>query len=137
MADLMSIIASNYVTVGANVNLSKTPYVPVDAPSFEGSWDGKYANNDKFTIQVSNVIGWRRTSCSSAFAKVTRRYRPPMPSRHFWSALQPLRLGWTRMPLQLFVTLLVCLRSFSALADLIVAGNRANLLANCRCSRQQ
>ena len=59
MADLMSIIASNYVTVGANVNLSKTPYVPVDAPSFEGSWDGKYANNDKFTIQVSNVIGFR------------------------------------------------------------------------------
>lgn len=59
MADLLSIISANYVTVGNNVNVSKTPYVPVDAPSYQGTWTGSYANNDKFTIQVSNVIGFR------------------------------------------------------------------------------
>jgi len=59
VADLLSIIASNYVAVGSNVNLSKTPYVPVDAALYEGTWSGSYANNDKFSIQVSNVVGFR------------------------------------------------------------------------------
>lgn len=59
MADLFSIISSNYVTVGSMYNTSNTPYVPVDAPSYEGTWSGKYANNDRFTIQVSNVVGFR------------------------------------------------------------------------------
>lgn len=59
MADLLSIISSNYVAVGSNVNLSRTPYVPVDAPSYEGTWSGKYANNDRFSIQVMNVVGFR------------------------------------------------------------------------------
>jgi len=59
MADLLSIISSNYVAVGSNVNYSRTPYVPVDAPSYEGTWSGAYANNDKFTIQITNVVGFR------------------------------------------------------------------------------
>lgn len=59
MADLLSILSSNYVAVGANVNLSKTPYVPVDAPAYEGTWSGKYANNDRFSLQVMNVVGFR------------------------------------------------------------------------------
>lgn len=59
MADLLSIISSNYVAVGSMYNKSNTPYVPVDAPSYEGTWSGKYANNDRFTIQVSNVVGFR------------------------------------------------------------------------------
>lgn len=59
MGDIYSIISANYLTVGGSTNYSKTPYVPVDAPSYEGTWSGAYANNDKFTIQVSNVIGFR------------------------------------------------------------------------------
>lgn len=59
MADIYNIIASNYVTVGSNVNLQKGPYVPVDATLYEGSWTGKYANNESFKIQVSNVVGFR------------------------------------------------------------------------------
>lgn len=59
MADLMSIIAANYAAVGNSTNYSKTPYVAVDAPSYQGTWSGNYANNDKFTIQISNVIGFR------------------------------------------------------------------------------
>ena len=59
MADLMSIISANYAALGNSTNYSKTPYVAVNAPSYEGTWSGKYANNDKFTIQVSDVIGFR------------------------------------------------------------------------------
>lgn len=59
MADLLSTISANYVAVGANVNYSKGPYVPVDAASYEGNWTGKYANNDSFSIQVSDVVGFR------------------------------------------------------------------------------
>lgn len=59
MADILSIISSNYVAVGSMYNTSNTPYVPVDAPSYEGTWTGKYANNDSFTIQVSNIVGFR------------------------------------------------------------------------------
>ena len=62
MSDIYSIISSNYVTVGSNISglaTSNTPYVPVDAPSYEGTWSGAYADNTKFTIQISNVVGFR------------------------------------------------------------------------------
>ena len=59
MADLLSIISSNYVAVGSNVNLSKTPYVRVEAANYDGTWSVKYANNDRFSVQVMNVIGFR------------------------------------------------------------------------------
>jgi hypothetical protein len=59
MGDIYTILQSNYVAVGANVNYSRTPYVPVDADSYQGTWSGAYADNTRFTIQVSNVVGFR------------------------------------------------------------------------------
>src|SRR3954452_23487492 len=58
MADMMSILASNYKTVGLTVP-SKTPYVAVDPALFKGDWTGKYADNKSFKISVSNVVGFR------------------------------------------------------------------------------
>ncbi len=58
MADLWSIISSNYKTVGLTVP-SKTPYVAVDPTLYQGTWSGKYANNKTFKITVSNVTGFR------------------------------------------------------------------------------
>jgi hypothetical protein len=58
MADVMSIIAANYKTVGMTVP-SKTPYVAVDPALYEGNWTGKYADNKMFKITVSNVTGFR------------------------------------------------------------------------------
>ncbi len=58
MADMMSIIAANYKTVGMTVP-SKTPYVAVDPALYEGSWTGKYADKKTFKITVSNVTGFR------------------------------------------------------------------------------
>ena len=58
MADMLSIIAANYKTVGLTVP-SKTEYVAVDPTQYQGTWTGKYANNKTFKITVSNVNGFR------------------------------------------------------------------------------
>jgi hypothetical protein len=58
MADMMSIIAANYKTVGMTVP-TKTPYVAVDPTLYEGSWTGKYADQKTFKISVSDVTGFR------------------------------------------------------------------------------
>ena len=54
MADIWSIISSNYKAVGLTVP-SKTPYVPVDPTLYEGNWSGKYPDNKTFKITISNV----------------------------------------------------------------------------------
>jgi hypothetical protein len=59
MADVFSIIASNYATVGQNVNLNTGKYVDVDPRAFEGTWSGKYANQKSFSVTISNVNGFR------------------------------------------------------------------------------
>ena len=59
MADILSTLATNYRAVGEATNHGHSKYVNVDPEKFEGSWSGKYANNQAFTIQVSNVNGFR------------------------------------------------------------------------------
>lgn len=58
MADILSILKSNYTAVG-QASLKPGKYVNVDPEKFEGSWNGKYANNQQFSIQISNVSGFR------------------------------------------------------------------------------
>ena len=57
MSDIMSIIQSAYSA--APTTPSNTKYTPVDPASFQGSWSGTYANNQKFELTVSNVNGFR------------------------------------------------------------------------------
>ena len=60
MADVMSILSANYKSVGAATAVpSKTKYVPVDPTLYQGIWSGTYANKKSFTINVSNVSGFR------------------------------------------------------------------------------
>ena len=59
MADIMSILSSNYTTVGANASTySNTKYVNVDAQSYQGTWTGKYKSGQAFTIGISDVSGF-------------------------------------------------------------------------------
>jgi hypothetical protein len=58
MSDIYGILSSNYLTVGGSVSTSGK-YVPVDPASFEGSWSGKYASGQSFTVTVSSVDGFR------------------------------------------------------------------------------
>lgn len=59
MADLLSIISSNYTTVGSANNYGASKYVDVDPDLYQGTWSGKYADNTAFSISVSNVQGFR------------------------------------------------------------------------------
>lgn len=56
MADVFSILSSSYA---ATVPRTSTPYVAVDATKYEGIWSGKYSDNSKFDIQISQVSGFR------------------------------------------------------------------------------
>jgi hypothetical protein len=56
MADIYSILSANYK---ATVPITKTPYVNVDPTKFQGTWEGKYADNTKFSVTVSSVTGFR------------------------------------------------------------------------------
>ena len=58
MADVMSILSSNYKTSGAAVP-SRTKYVAVDPAHYQGKWTGTYANKKKFTLTVTDVSGFR------------------------------------------------------------------------------
>jgi len=58
VADIWNIIGSNYITAGT-ANRSHTPYVAVDPALYEGSWSGKYSNNEQFNVQISDVTGFR------------------------------------------------------------------------------
>jgi hypothetical protein len=68
MSDIYSILQSNYVAAGSNVNYSKGPYVAVDAASYEGNWTGKYANNDLSTSRsrTSSVFAPRSATRAAA-----------------------------------------------------------------------
>lgn len=56
MSDIFSIISSSYASVTPTTS---TKYVNVDAKSYEGSWEGKYADNTKFKFDISQVSGFR------------------------------------------------------------------------------
>lgn len=58
MSDIYSILQSSYATASFSPP-SNTPYVNVDPASYQGTWSGTYSNNQKFSIQVSNVNGFR------------------------------------------------------------------------------
>lgn len=53
------LLSSNYLTVGSNPSVAGSKYVNVDADTFQGSWTGKYPKGQSFTINVSNVSGFR------------------------------------------------------------------------------
>lgn len=60
MPDIYSILSSGYVNAGLSIaSTSNTPYVNVDAASYEGTWTGKYADNSSFNFSISNVNGFR------------------------------------------------------------------------------
>jgi len=58
MSDMFSILQANYKAVGT-ASYNQLPYVAVDPTLYQGTWTGAYADNTKFTIQISNVTGFR------------------------------------------------------------------------------
>ena len=56
MADIMSILSSNYAT---STPTTSGKYVNVDPDTFKGSWEGTYANKKTFKVDVLQVEGFR------------------------------------------------------------------------------
>ena len=59
MADILNTLSSNYLSVGAANRFSASKYADVDKDIFQGTWSGKYADNTKFSVTVSDVQGFR------------------------------------------------------------------------------
>ena len=57
MSDIFSVLQSAYAA--APTTPSNTKYTAVDPASFQGSWTGTYANNQKFALTIANVNGFR------------------------------------------------------------------------------
>jgi hypothetical protein len=57
MSDIFSVLQSAYAA--APTTPSNTKYTAVDPASFQGSWTGTYANNQKFDLTIANVNGFR------------------------------------------------------------------------------
>jgi hypothetical protein len=57
MTDVMSVLASSLRSTSLAVP-SKTKYVAVDPKLYQGTWTGKYANNNSFTIHITDVSGF-------------------------------------------------------------------------------
>ena len=58
MASILSTLSASYTSAGLAVP-SRSKYVNVDPAAFEGTWNGSYADKQKFSIAVSHVDGFR------------------------------------------------------------------------------
>jgi len=59
MADLLSILSTAYKSNVLSSTSSSSKYVAVDSSLYQGSWSGKYSDGKKFSVDVSQVSGFR------------------------------------------------------------------------------
>lgn len=59
MADIMSILSTAYKSNVLSSTSSSSKYVAVDSSLYQGSWSGKYPDGKKFSLDVSQVSGFR------------------------------------------------------------------------------
>jgi hypothetical protein len=59
MADLMSILSTAYKSNVLSNASGSSKYVPVDSTLYQGSWTGTYSDGKKFSLNVSQVNGFR------------------------------------------------------------------------------
>ncbi|MDH6261039.1 hypothetical protein [Bradyrhizobium sp. BR13661] len=59
MSDIMSILSSAYKSNTLSSTQGSSKYVPVDSSLYQGNWTGTYANGKKFSLDISQVNGFR------------------------------------------------------------------------------
>ncbi|MBR1092137.1 hypothetical protein JQ621_32220 [Bradyrhizobium manausense] len=59
MSDIMSILSSTYKSNTLSSTKGSSKYVPVDSSLYQGNWTGTYANGKKFSLDISQVNGFR------------------------------------------------------------------------------
>ncbi len=58
MSDIASVLAASYKSTPSSAP-SHSKYVAVDPKLYEGHWTGKYSNNKSFSVDVTQVDGFR------------------------------------------------------------------------------
>jgi hypothetical protein len=59
MADLLSILSTAYKSNVLSSTSGSSKYVPVDSTLYQGNWTGKYPDGKTFSLNVSQVNGFR------------------------------------------------------------------------------
>ncbi|QDP20960.1 hypothetical protein [Bradyrhizobium cosmicum] len=59
MADIMSILSTAYKSNVLSSTSGSSKYVSVDSSLYQGSWTGSYPDGKKFSLNVSQVSGFR------------------------------------------------------------------------------
>lgn len=59
MADIMSILSTAYKSNVLSSTSGSSKYVAVDSTLYQGSWTGKYSDGKTFSLNVSQVNGFR------------------------------------------------------------------------------
>ena len=59
MADIMSILSTAYKSNVLSSTSGSSKYVAVDSTLYQGSWAGKYSDGKTFSLNVSQVNGFR------------------------------------------------------------------------------
>ncbi len=59
MSDIMSILSSAYKSNTLSNTTGSSKYVAVDSSQYQGNWTGAYANGKKFSLNISQVNGFR------------------------------------------------------------------------------
>jgi hypothetical protein len=63
MTDIMSILRDSYTNAAADsVPPVKPNYVNVDKNDYQGTWTGQYKDGQKFSLAISNVVGYRASA---------------------------------------------------------------------------
>jgi hypothetical protein len=59
VADIMSILSTAYKSNTLSSATKSSKYVPVDSSLYQGTWSGTYPDGKKFSLNVSQVSGFR------------------------------------------------------------------------------
>jgi hypothetical protein len=59
MSDIMSILSTAYKSSTLSSTQGSSKYVAVDSSQYQGNWTGTYANGKKFSLNISQVNGFR------------------------------------------------------------------------------
>jgi hypothetical protein len=59
MSDIMSILSTAYKSNTLSSTTGSSRYVPVDSSLYQGNWSGTYADGKKFSLNISQVNGFR------------------------------------------------------------------------------
>jgi hypothetical protein len=59
LADIMSILSTAYKSNVLSSTSGSSKYVPVDSSLYQGGWSGTYSDGKKFSLNVSQVSGFR------------------------------------------------------------------------------